>query len=314
MRNRLLKCLLICPALASSTLLTSCNGVTVKEPSFSHYENEIAATDYKRASATFEELFSKGMFSFTSTASYSSSQKTLQSNVLNANAPKKTTNIAYSNKKSLKVDNDHETAQRKTVSKGKEDYTSLSALNSSLMNLNATTNYQIEAVNGYNHLIEINKKSRIYSAIHVINDGFRFKHGARDLFDIQYQSFLALESDVLDAYIAMDSSLYDELNIKCYLDETVYTCTCYLKKSSSSSLMESETEIDIILQYDFTNSMTAKFSKKTTTTRTFATIGDKTTINESKYFDSSFKQQKTSVSRVNIYKYDRVLGGVEHEN
>lgn len=307
MRVSLIKHLFIVSTLLCSPLMTSCNNVVVKEPSFSHYENEITFDEWEHPADAFTKLFNDGLFSFSSFVNFSSS--VTQTHYRNG---KEDTKSKYSSSSSidrkLQINSGKQIGYRKTDQRTKSD-TSASSLSvrSTSSNTNAATYYQIEAIDELNHFVEINKKAKIYHPIHVINEAFSFETGALDLFYQQYEKVVSMDNEITFQYKNNPASI-----VKYYLDGSIFTCVFELfNNSSTTSLSETETKTERTLQFDFTSKMVARFSEiitKTTSSSDGTTSTKEVTAN---YFSSTFEKKTPSIRKVNIKKFDRVIGGVE---
>ena len=311
MRTSRIKHLFIIPALLCSPLMTSCNNVVVKEPSFSHYENEINFDEWEHPADVFKALFIEGIFSFSSISNFSSSltRKYIRNG-------KEDSNTKYVSSSSLdmklQVNSDKKIGLRKTNKKTKTDETNSGlSLRTESSNINATTYYQIEAIDELNHFVEINKKAKIYHPIHVINEAFSFETGALDLFYQQYEKVVSMDNEITFQYKNNPASI-----VKYYLDGSIFTCvfeyTDTVNASTYSTLYSMiETKTERKLQFDFTSKMIARFSE--VITRDYIYLDAVTTREEitTNYFSSTFERKTPSIRRVNIKNFDRVIGGVE---
>ncbi len=311
MRASRIKHLFIVPALLCSPLMTSCNNVVVKEPSFSHYENEITFDEWEHPGDVFEALFIKDIFSFSSISNFSSSltHKYIRNG-------KEDSNTKYVSSSSLdiklQVNSDKKIGLRKTNKKTKTDETNSGlSVRTESSNINATTYYQIESIDDRNYFVEINKKSKIYCPLFAASGAYTFQSGIIDLFNQQYEKVVTMDNDISSTYKNVDDAL-----IKFYLDGSIFTCifelTNIVDVSSYSTLYSViETKTERKLQFDFTSKMIARFSE--VITRDYIYLNAVTTREEitTNYFSSTFERKTPSIRRVNIKNFDRVIGGVE---
>lgn len=299
MKTFVAKSFLLLPVMACSIALSSCNVISMKEPSFEHYENEIAYEDVKDSASLLQEIVDSGSSLDVKSEFYQSYKKTSTSSGV-----KTTTGESFSYKTQLKIDSNHQTAQKEESYKAKGDITSKSYIDSKNISSKKTINYQTTEIDGTNYLIQINKKAKIYATMHSINETYNFQSETSELLNDHYTRFRDYEQTFVyySVILHLDGAKY-------YLDGSVYTIVANYTLSDGTDNDAYETTTSLTIQYDFKEKMFARASIKVRKVYSSYDYYDyeEETI---RYFKSSLKKKDTTVSKVNIYKYDRVLGDI----